>query len=94
MKRVKVTFGQFAEPREAVANGAFRATWKGAVLAESERTVVIEGNSYFPPKDVDFGNLEHSTRHTVCPMEGNRELLRRRRRRRGRAQRGLLAIWW
>jgi uncharacterized protein (DUF427 family) len=70
MKRVKVIFGRFAEPREAVANGAFRATWKGAVLAESKRTVVIEGNRYFPPEDIMFDHLEHSTRHKVCPWKG------------------------
>jgi len=29
-----------------------RATWNGAVLAESDATVVVEGNHYFPAADV------------------------------------------
>ena len=29
-----------------------KAIWKGAVLAESEATIVVEGNHYFPPETV------------------------------------------
>jgi uncharacterized protein (DUF427 family) len=29
------------------------ATWNGTVIAESDKTVVIEGNHYFPPDSVD-----------------------------------------
>ena len=30
-----------------------KALWNGAVLAESDKTVVVEGNHYFPPGSVD-----------------------------------------
>jgi uncharacterized protein (DUF427 family) len=47
-----------------------RATWKGAVLAESDRTVVIEGNHYFPVEDVREQYLDSSQSHTFCPWKG------------------------
>ena len=40
----------------------FRATWNGTVLAESDDTVVLEGNYYFPPDDVDRHYLRDSTK--------------------------------
>ncbi|MBS1885712.1 MAG: DUF427 domain-containing protein [Actinobacteria bacterium] len=56
--------------RGTADDGAVQAVWNGAVLAESEHTVVVEGNHYFPPEDVDFDNLEPSGRRTVCPWKG------------------------
>ncbi|MDA8274228.1 MAG: DUF427 domain-containing protein [Actinomycetota bacterium] len=47
-----------------------RASWNGAVLAESDRTVVVEGNHYFPPEDVRTDLLEPSDTHTTCPWKG------------------------
>jgi uncharacterized protein (DUF427 family) len=47
-----------------------RATWNGAVLAQSDRTVVVEGNHYFPLADVDPGVLVESDTHTHCPWKG------------------------
>lgn len=47
-----------------------RATWNGAVLAESDATVVVEGNHYFPAMDVHDEFLEPSDTHTVCPWKG------------------------
>jgi uncharacterized protein (DUF427 family) len=47
-----------------------KATWNGAVLAESDRTEVVEGNHYFPP---DAGKREffsESGTHTVCAWKG------------------------
>jgi uncharacterized protein (DUF427 family) len=46
------------------------ATWNGAVLAKSDDTVVVEGNHYFRPEDVDMAHLEPSTHHTVCGWKG------------------------
>jgi uncharacterized protein (DUF427 family) len=40
------------------------------VLAESDETVVVEGNHYFPPATVDQRLLEPSSRHTICPWKG------------------------
>lgn len=47
-----------------------KAIWKGAVIAESDDTVIIEGNHYFPRKDVDPRYLKDSDMHTVCPWKG------------------------
>ena len=47
-----------------------RATWNGAVLAESDRTLMVEGNHYFPPESVDRRYLRPSAEHTVCPWKG------------------------
>lgn len=47
-----------------------RATWNGAVLAESDDTVVVEGNHYFPSSAVDRRYLRDSATHTTCPWKG------------------------
>ena len=46
------------------------ATWKGTVIATSERTVVVERNHYFPPDDVRTEFLEPSDHSTACPWKG------------------------
>ena len=47
-----------------------RATWNGTVLAESDDTVVVEGNHYFPAQDVRAEYFEPSGTQTVCPWKG------------------------
>jgi uncharacterized protein (DUF427 family) len=47
-----------------------RAIWNGAVIAESDRTVVIEGNHYFPPEAVKKEHLRPSGTHTTCGWKG------------------------
>ncbi len=47
-----------------------RAVWKGAVLAESDQTVVVEGNHYFPSDSVDHRRLRDSSSHTTCAWKG------------------------
>jgi uncharacterized protein (DUF427 family) len=47
-----------------------RATYNGAVLAESDRTIRVEGNHYFPPDDVRWEYLHDSPTHTRCPWKG------------------------
>jgi uncharacterized protein (DUF427 family) len=47
-----------------------KATWKGAVLAESEDTVVVEGNHYFPAEAVNKEFFRESPKHTTCPWKG------------------------
>jgi uncharacterized protein (DUF427 family) len=47
-----------------------RAICDGTVIAESERTIVVEGNHYFPPDDVDRSRLADSASHTTCPWKG------------------------
>ena len=47
-----------------------RATWNGAVIAESDRTVEVEGNQYFPIDAVRREMLRDSGTHTTCPWKG------------------------
>ncbi len=47
-----------------------RAIWKESVIAESEHTIVVEGNHYFPPESLKREHLRDSTRHSVCPWKG------------------------
>ncbi len=47
-----------------------RATWKGHVIAESDKTIVVEGNHYFPPDTVNRDLLKDSSNHTTCPWKG------------------------
>jgi uncharacterized protein (DUF427 family) len=49
---------------------AVEAIWKDQVIAHSDRTVVVEGNHYFPPEDVDASVLEKSDTTSVCPWKG------------------------
>ena len=47
-----------------------KATWKGALLAESEETVVVEGNHYFPAEAIRREHFRESQTHTTCPWKG------------------------
>jgi len=47
-----------------------KATWNNAVLAQSDDTVVVEGNHYFPPAAVKREYFQESSTHTVCPWKG------------------------
>jgi uncharacterized protein (DUF427 family) len=47
-----------------------RAIYNGQVIAESDNTVVVEGNHYFPPNSVKKECLTISNMHTVCPWKG------------------------
>ena len=47
-----------------------RAVWNGQVLAESDDTVVVEGNHYFPRASLRDDVLQESATHTVCPWKG------------------------
>ena len=45
------------------------ASWNVTVIAESEDTVVVEGNHYFPPDTVRWDLLTPSSRQTTCPWK-------------------------
>jgi len=47
-----------------------KATWNGAVIAESDATIVLEGNHYFPRDAVNPAMLADSATTTVCPWKG------------------------
>jgi uncharacterized protein (DUF427 family) len=47
-----------------------KAVWQGAVVAESDKTIEVEGNRYFPPDAIRKQYFKPSARHTVCPWKG------------------------
>lgn len=47
-----------------------RAVWEGAVLAESDDTIVVEGNHYFPPDSIRREYFKSSDKTTVCHWKG------------------------
>ena len=47
-----------------------KATWKNKVIGDSDNTVVVEGNHYFPSEDVKHEYLQPSASHTTCPWKG------------------------
>ncbi|MGB3617683.1 MAG: DUF427 domain-containing protein [Catalinimonas sp.] len=47
-----------------------QATWNGEVIADSDKTLVVEGNHYFPPEAVKQEFLRPSDKHTTCPWKG------------------------
>ena len=49
---------------------AIEAIWNEQVIAHSDRTVVVEGNHYFPREDVDLSVLEKSPSTSECPWKG------------------------
>jgi len=47
-----------------------KAIWNGVTIAESDDTIVVEGNHYFPADAVDAALLRPSDTHSVCPWKG------------------------
>jgi len=47
-----------------------KATWQGKTIAESDDTVVVEGNHYFPADSIRPEYFRVSDKHTYCPWKG------------------------
>lgn len=47
-----------------------QAIWNGAVLAESDDTVVVENNHYFPESSLNKDYFSASALTSVCPWKG------------------------
>lgn len=47
-----------------------KALWNETVIAQSEATIVVEGNHYFPPDSVKRDYLRQSDTHTRCSWKG------------------------
>ncbi len=47
-----------------------KASWNGAVIADSNDTTVVEGNHYFPAEAVNSDHLVASTTTSTCPWKG------------------------
>jgi len=47
-----------------------KATWNGVVLAESDKTEVVEGNQYFPAESIKREYFKETSTHSTCPWKG------------------------
>ncbi len=47
-----------------------KAIWHDTVLAESDQTIVVEGNHYFPPAALHSEYFQPTATHTTCPWKG------------------------
>ena len=47
-----------------------KAIYNNIVIAESDKTIVIEGNHYFPPDSIKKEFFKESSTHTTCPWKG------------------------
>jgi uncharacterized protein (DUF427 family) len=47
-----------------------KAIWENTILAESDRTIEVEGNQYFPPDAIKGEYFQPSDQHTTCPWKG------------------------
>ncbi|MGC1516818.1 MAG: DUF427 domain-containing protein [Maribacter sp.] len=47
-----------------------KAIWNGTLVAESDATVVVENNHYFPPESLKKEFFKKSETHTTCPWKG------------------------
>ncbi|HYT54750.1 MAG TPA: DUF427 domain-containing protein [Verrucomicrobiae bacterium] len=47
-----------------------KATWENTLLAESDKTIVVEGNHYFPPESVKQEYFRTSEKQSTCPWKG------------------------
>ena len=47
-----------------------KAMWNDTVLADSDDTVVVEGNHYFPAASLRREHFRESDHHSVCPWKG------------------------
>jgi uncharacterized protein (DUF427 family) len=47
-----------------------KAIWNDQVIAESNATVVVENNHYFPKESVNTAFLKDSGTHSTCPWKG------------------------
>jgi len=47
-----------------------KAIWNGKIIAQSEETVIVENNHYFPPESVNNDYLKSSETETTCPWKG------------------------
>lgn len=48
-----------------------KATWNGTVIAESDDTIVVEGNHYFPRESIKQEFFRESATTSVCPWKGD-----------------------
>lgn len=57
-------------PLSGDADKAMKAIWNEVTLAESDETIVVEGNHYFPSDSIKRQHFQESDKHTTCSWKG------------------------
>lgn len=70
MSTIKERFQHILRGENPGDHGPVQAVWNGTVIAQSDRTVVVEGNHYFPPEDINSDYLRPSEHRSTCPWKG------------------------
>ena len=47
-----------------------KAIWNNQIIAESDNTIVVENNHYFPPESINRDYIKSSEKHSTCPWKG------------------------
>ncbi len=47
-----------------------KALWNNTIIAESDNTIVVENNHYFPAESIKKEYFKASTTHSTCPWKG------------------------
>ena len=47
-----------------------KAIWQDTIIAESDKTIVVEGNHYFPSNSIKTEYFSPSDTHSTCPWKG------------------------
>lgn len=47
-----------------------KAIWNNTVIAESNDTIIVESNHYFPPESVQMEFMKNTNTHSTCPWKG------------------------
>ena len=48
-----------------------KATWNNQVIAESDKTIIVENNHYFPAESLNKEMFKQSSTHSSCPWKGS-----------------------
>ena len=63
-----------------------KAIWENTLLAESDKTIVVEGNHYFPSDSIKKEFFKPSDTHSTCPWKGLASYYQRPSRREGQSR--------
>ena len=47
-----------------------KAIWKDTIIAESDETIIVEGNNYFPPNSIKQKFFQSTNHQSACPWKG------------------------
>ena len=70
MTKDEPSYQSGAEESTQIGKEIMKAVWNGAVIAQSEETVVLEGNHYFPETSLNRDYITFSNHHTMCSWKG------------------------